>query len=162
MVYRRLGNMEWVEFGKFLKFAKMKEDKNFKVIPMTGIYIFQDGEKIAMISQLVSLINDFLRAGDVVYEVENPNRRSISLYEKKKKTEEVYKSLFLDFIETDVYKKIKKKEDRKKKEEKEKRSKKRERYKKRKLIRIDKLIRCPKLSNKTKDKLRTVKGEYNI
>ncbi len=126
MTLLRLGNMELREFDKFLKFAKTRDDEDFKVILSGGIDIFIGKEKIAFIFQLINNVSNFLRAGDIVYEVKNPKKRNIFLDEKKGKTKKIYENLFKAFMETEDYKKIKIKKDEKQMKEKERRLKRRD------------------------------------
>ena len=122
-MYRKLDNMEIKEFDDFLKFSKKRENKNFKVSLKGGIDIFQDGEKISMIWILINSARGGFVGGNVVYEIKNPRKRNLTLYEKIEKTKNIYDNLNKGFKQTPVYEKHKLKKEIKRQKEREKRQK---------------------------------------
>lgn len=93
----KLENMSLSEFDKFLEFSRKKENGEFKVILKGGIDIFEQGEKISMIWRLIGSAQGGFKAGDVVYEINNPRKRNILLQDKIKKTKETYNKLKEEF-----------------------------------------------------------------
>jgi|SRR3989344_6031191 len=122
-MYRRLDNMEIKEFDDFLKFSKKKETKDFKVILKGGIDIFQDEEKISMIWILINSAQGGFVRGDVVYEVKNPKKRDLTLYDKIEKTRNIYNNLKESFKQSQIYEKHRLKKEAKGQRESEKRKK---------------------------------------
>ena len=59
-----------------------------------GIDIFQDEEKISMIWILINSAQGGFVRGDVVYEVKNPKKRDLTLYDKIEKTRKTKKQRF--------------------------------------------------------------------
>ena len=120
-MYRKLDNMEIKEFDDFLKFAKKRENENFKVFLKSGIDIFQNEEKISMIWILINSARGGFVRGDVVYEIKNPGKRDLTLYEKIEKIRNIYWNLKEEFKQTEVYEKHKLKKDEKQMKERERR-----------------------------------------
>ena len=121
-MYRKLDNMEIKEFDDFLKFAKKRENENFKVFLKSGIDIFQNEEKISMIWILINSARGGFVRGDVVYEIKNPGKRDLTLYEKIEKIRNIYWNLKEEFKQTEVYEKHKLKKDEKQMKERDRKS----------------------------------------
>lgn len=121
-MYRYLGNMEIKEFDDFLKFFKKRANEDFEVVG-SAMDILKDGEKVSIIWILVNSAGGGFRRGDIVFEIRNPKKRNISLYEKIEKTKKVYNELKEEFKQTGVYEKHKLKKEMKKQKEREKKEK---------------------------------------